>query len=72
MTRLLDEALSELSKLPDWEQDVVAKWLLEELAAEQRWQRLFADSEEKLSSLADDALSEHHRGRTQELDPDTL
>jgi hypothetical protein len=72
MTRLLDEALSELSKLPDWEQDVVAKWLLEELAAEQRWQRLFADSKEKLSSLADDALSEHHRGRTQELDPDTL
>lgn len=72
MTRLLDEALAKLAELPDWEQDAVAKWILEEFASEQRWERVFADSEEKLASLADDALAEHHRSRTEELNPDDL
>ncbi len=72
MTRLLDEALAKISKLSDWEQDAVAKWILEELASEQSWERLFANSEEKLASLADDALAEYHRSGTDELDPDKL
>ncbi len=72
MTRLLDEALAKLAKLPDWEQDTVAKWIMAELASEQSWERLFADSEEKLASLADDALAEHNLSRTEELNPDDL
>lgn len=72
MTRLLDDALTELAKLPEWEQDAVARWLLEELASERRWQKIFADSEERLAGLADEALAEHHRGHTEELDPDRL
>ena len=72
MTRLLDEALAEIAKLPDREQDTVAKWILDELASEQSWERLFADTAEKLASLADDALAEHHLSRTDELDPEKL
>lgn len=72
MTTLLDRALAELAKLPEWEQNAVATWLLEELASERRWEDLFADSEDKLASLADEALAEHQLGQTGHLDPDTL
>ena len=44
MTRLLEEAFAKVSKLPEGEQDAIAAWLLQELASEQRWQKLFAES----------------------------
>ena len=42
MTKLLEKALAEVSKLPKKEQDALATWILEELASEQRWERAFA------------------------------
>jgi hypothetical protein len=35
-------------------------------------QALFADSEDLLSDLADEALAEHRQGKTKLLDPDKL
>ena len=67
MTELLEKALREIAKLPDAEQDAVAAILLDELASEQRWARLFAKSEDKLASLAEDALAEYRAGRTKPL-----
>jgi hypothetical protein len=72
MTRLLEQAFVEANKLPEDEQDALAKFLLEELAAERRWTRTFADSQDVLSQLADEALAEHQAGKTQALDPETL
>lgn len=72
MTTLLNKAFQEASKLPEVEQNAFAKWLLDELASEREWERLFAESEDVLSKLADEALQEHAEGKTRRLEPDDL
>ena len=72
MTKLLQQAFNEASKLPEPEQDRLGRILLEELASERRWEELFAGSHDLLVDLADEALAEHHAGRTEKLDPDKL
>ena len=70
MTELLEQAFAEAAKLPPAEQDALARWVLEELRAEQRWDQAFAGSADVLAQLADDALAEHRAGRTRLLDLD--
>ena len=72
MTKLLQKAFDEASKLPDAEQDTLGRILLDELASERRWDELFAGSHDFLAELADEALAEHRAGRTEKLDPDKL
>lgn len=72
MTKLLEKALTEVSKLPKKEQDALAVWILEELASERRWEKAFSESPGLLDKLADAALAEHREGQTQRLDPDKL
>ena len=72
MTKLLRRAFDEASKLPEIEQDVLGRLLLEELASERRWEELLGRSEGLLAELADQALAEHHAGQTEKLDPDKL
>ncbi len=72
MTKLLERAFAEASKLPPPEQDAFAGWLLKELESETRWEETLAASPDALSQLAAEALSEHRRGETEELDPDQL
>ena len=72
MTKLLQKAFDEASKLPDTEQDALGRILLEELASERRWEELFAGSHNLLAELADEALAEHRAGRTKKLDPEKL
>jgi hypothetical protein len=72
MTKLLQRAFDEASKLPEGEQDALGRLLLEELASERRWEELFAGSEDLLAELADQALAEHRAGRTKKLDLDKL
>jgi hypothetical protein len=72
MTKLLEEAFAEASKLPDQEQDALAAVILEELASERRWDQAFADSADLLARLADQALAEHRAGKTHVLDPERL
>jgi hypothetical protein len=67
MTKLLQRAFKEASKLPEVEQNALAKWVMEELEAEGRWAKAFAASEDVLDKLADDALTEHKQGRTKPL-----
>ena len=67
MTRLLDKALSEVAKLPASEQDAVAALVLEELASEKRWSSSFAESQDLLATLAEEALAEHAAGQTKPL-----
>jgi hypothetical protein len=70
--KLLEQAFAQITKLSEQEQEAVAAWILEELASERRWDTAFADSQEKLVHLANEALAEYRAGRTQELDPDAL
>lgn len=72
MTKLLEEAFAEASKLPEQEQDALAAVILEELASERRWDQAFADSADLLAQLADQALEEHRAGKTHVLDPERL
>jgi replication fork clamp-binding protein CrfC len=72
MTQLLKKAFKEASKLPATEQNALAKWLLEELEAEKKWELMFAESEDILDKLADEALAEYKKGKTRPLDFDRL
>ena len=72
MSKLLDKAFEEASKLPESEQEALAQWLLAELESERRWEEAVARSEEKLSGLAEEALAEYRRGKAEDLDPDEL
>ncbi len=72
MTELLEHAIAKLKTLPTNEQDAMATMILEELEDDRRWDESFARSPEMLAKLAAEAMVEHHAGRTQELDPETL
>ena len=72
MTRLLEQAFQEAAKLDEQEQDAFARWILEELDAEQRWEKLWADSQNELALLAQEALQEHRNGQTKPFDLESL
>ncbi len=72
MTKLLEKAFKEASRLSVVDQNAIAKWLLEELESEKKWELMFADSEDVLDNLADAALAEHKKGKTTSLNIDNL
>ena len=72
MTHILERAFAEAAKLPLKQQDSLGAWILAELASERKWEKVFAESADALTKLADEALSEHRQGRTKTLDPDKL
>jgi len=72
MIQLMEKVLTEISKLPADEQESLAAWILEELASNRRWDEAFANSQNLLDQMADEALSEHRADKTLPLDPDTL
>ena len=72
MTKLLKQAFDEAAKLDGAEQDSVARWLLEEMASERRWDEALQRSPDELGKLAGEALREHRAGRSRPLDPDAL
>lgn len=72
MTKLLEKAFKEASRLPVVDQNAIAKWLLEELESEKKWELMFAESEDVLDKLADEALAAHKKGKTSPLNIDSL
>lgn len=72
MTTLLQQAFAQAAKLTEAEQNLLASWLLAELAAEDDFDRAIARSAHQLAGLAQEALAEHRSGQTEELDPDRL
>jgi hypothetical protein len=72
MTKVLDKAFDEASKLTESEQDALGEWLLAEIESEREWDRAFVESQDLIARLAKKALAEHRRGQTDELDPDKL
>ena len=65
MSQLLEQALTEVRKLPEPEQDAIASLILDELADERRWQASFAASQDKLARLAAKAREDIRAGRVQ-------
>ena len=68
MTELLEKAFAEAANLPEEEQDELAKALLEDLAAEEKWDEAFGNSRDKLAALADEAIAEFEQGETRPLE----
>jgi hypothetical protein len=72
MTTLLEKAFKKAGRLPEVDQNALAKWVLDELHSETKWQRTFAESEDILDKLADEALEDKRKGKTTPLDPGRL
>lgn len=72
MSGLLKQAITELSKLPEDQQDAMAQWILDELNDDTRWDTAFARSQPQLEQLADEALADLLADKTAPLDPDAL
>ncbi|MBV9495586.1 MAG: hypothetical protein JOZ54_15170 [Acidobacteria bacterium] len=72
MDTLLQQAVRELTNLPEAEQELAGRWILAELQSERRWDELFAQSADLLSAMADEAIREDEAGLTRPLDPDEL
>lgn len=72
MTKLLENAFNVASKLPEIEQNVIGRWLLDEIKANKKWEKQFAESEDVLKQLAQEALMEHEKGNTKDLDINKL
>lgn len=72
MTKLLEKAFQEASKLSPAEQDALASILIAELESEQRWARTFDENQGALGELGEAAMKEDAEGRTETLDPSAL
>ncbi len=72
MNRLLKDVLAKLDKLSPERQNELAAVLLAEMEADERWDALFAKSQDELEAMADEALDEHARGETRPLDSSVL
>jgi len=60
-TKLLEKAFREAAALPEDAQNEFAAWMLDELAHEEKWNRLLSESQDSLSRLAQEARREHRR-----------
>lgn len=63
MSPLLDQAVEEVRKLPDAEQEAIAALMLAEIEDERRWDRALARSPGKLAALAARAQDQVREGR---------
>jgi len=72
MTKLLEKAFEEASRLPEMDYHAFAKWVIDELQSERAWARTFAESEDVLDKLACEAIVEKRKGKTIPLDLNRL
>jgi hypothetical protein len=72
MSKLLQKAFAEASKLSEEEQDYLASQILEELADEDEFDQKIASTAHLLAGAAREAIAEHRAGLTEELDPEKL
>jgi len=72
MTQRLQQAIAELQKLPDIEQDAIASLILAEIADEKAWDDAFSASQDKLGKLATKVREDIRAGRVRDRGMDEL
>jgi hypothetical protein len=72
MNTRLEEAFAQAAQLPADEQEALAALLLDEIASERLWDQAFAQSQNQIAKLADEAVTEFQEGRTVLLDEEQL
>jgi hypothetical protein len=68
MTKLLDSAFKEVSMLNHTEQNIFARFILDEISLEKKWDKSFSNTEDLLSDMADEALKDFNTNKTEILD----
>lgn len=66
-TQLLERAFAEAAKLSDRDQDTLGALVLEEMKSEKKWNAAFANSQDMLAQMAEQALAEHKNGEMSSL-----
>lgn len=69
MNKMLERAIAEAACLPDAEQEVLARLMLEEMEIERGWDERFAKSQELLGEMVCKAREEVARGDVLPYDP---
>jgi len=69
---MLDDAVAVAKKLPESEQETIAALILAEIEADQRWEKSFARSTNKLQELAAKAREQVKKGEYVEKGFDEL
>ena len=72
MTLLLEQAVAEVKKLSEPEQDAIARLILDELADDARWDDAFARSQDQLAGLASKVRDDIKAGRIKSIGMDQL
>ena len=72
MTKLLDSAFKKVSELPKVEQNIFARFILNEIKQEKNWDKSFSNSEDMLSIMASEALDDYKNNKTEILYIDKL
>jgi hypothetical protein len=72
MTRLMEKALAEISKLREADQDAIAAIILDEIADERRWDESFSRSQDELSKIAERVREDIRAGKVKDVGIDEL
>ncbi|GIK60436.1 MAG: hypothetical protein HND39_12100 [Ignavibacteriota bacterium] len=72
MTKLLEKAFRKAAELSEDQQNIIAKWLLEELESERKWKKSFSESEDVLDILVKETIEQYENGKTNQLDTKKL
>jgi hypothetical protein len=72
MTKLLEQAFTKVSSLPDELQDTIAQNLIQEVEWESQWDNTFSTNQESMDNMALKALQEFKDGKTDMLGFDEL
>jgi len=70
MTAVMEKLIEATRKLPASDQDQYAARWLAELEDDRKWDESFAESQDVLERMANEALAEHRAGSTKPLFPD--
>jgi hypothetical protein len=72
MTQRLEQAIAELHKLSDTDQDAIASLIFAEINDEREWEGSFAGSRGQLQKMADKVRDDIRAGRIQDKGMDEL
>lgn len=72
MTSLMQQALAEIGKLPQADQDAIAAIILDEIADDRRWDEAFSRSQGELAKLAARVREDIRDGKVKDVRIDQL
>jgi hypothetical protein len=72
MTKILEDVIERLRKMPEERQESLARLMLHEMEEDDRWTSSTHQSANKLQKLVDEVVDADLRGECEPLDPEKL